>query len=283
MNIHAIQTGLLWGNRTTFRAAGWSSYFRRRVDFEFPVFVYIIEHPEGYIAIDTGVSTQGWSLPLPIRRVAPMPIIEGEQQEIGPQMKSQGIEPGDIRTVILTHLDVDHVGGLKWFPNAEVWVQRKEYEFSATFLGKMRSKPELRPEGFNPKLYDLDPKPFGPFPESKTLTEGGDVILVPLPGHTPGQIGVIVQKKEIAYFFSADHVLSQEWFVEDWAAGQLYGLGALSFPDLAVETAKRIHRFTEQMPTVLLPAHDEDAPRRLAERETVKFPPNHASSNSTSN
>ena len=102
-----------------------------------------------------------------------------------------------------------------------------------------------------------------PFPESKTLTADGGICLVPLPGHSIAQVGAIVQINGHALLLAADHMLRQDWFVEDYRAGQLLGLG-IFFPELARQTSRRIHRFAQDTPTVLLPTHDADAPARLA-------------------
>jgi N-acyl homoserine lactone hydrolase len=267
--VHAVEAGRLVGNRNMMHAASMWAMLRRWVDFEFPAYVYVIERPGGHIVIDTGVSVRGWRQPFLMRRFWPVPHIEGKEEEVGPRMRAAGLEPEDVRTVVLTHPDPDHVAGLPWFPNAEVLVHRPDYEFASTFMGRMRYQPDLWPEGFEPTLYDLEPEPCGPFPESRVL--GGDpgIRLVPLPGHSPGQIGVILRTNGVALFFCADHVLRQDWLVEDLAAGRLTGLGWLGLLEQAAETTRRIRRFTAEVPTVLLPAHDSDAPRRLAELETI--------------
>lgn len=269
MRVHVIQTGSLVGNKTVMRGEGWSSVLRRRDPYEFPAFSYIIEHPEGQIAIDTGMSAR---VRVPrVQRMISVPspvIVPGE--EIGPQMRAKGLPIEEVRRVIVTHLDWDHAGGLEYFPNAEILVHRPERAFASKFMGKVRYQPKLWPSRFDPTLYDLDPEPYGPFPESKALTESGDVRLVPIPGHSIGQIGVIVQTGGAALFFVADHMLRQDWFVEDYATDRLLGLGTLFFPKLAAETSRRIHRFLEEVPTVLLPSHDAEAPARLAAMESVK-------------
>jgi N-acyl homoserine lactone hydrolase len=193
-------------------------------------------------------------------------------------MKAAGLDPADVRTVIITHLDLDHVGGVKWFPNAEVLVHRPEYNFATTskFIGKTRYQPQRWPDKFNPILYDLAPEPYGPFPESKTLEDYEGLSLVPLSGHSIGQVGVILRTNSKALFFSGDHTTCQDWFIEDWAAGRLYGsvfvnLWMKRYCEWGAETSRRIRRFTEQVPTVLLPAHDSDASRRLEALETIQF------------
>jgi N-acyl homoserine lactone hydrolase len=272
--VHALRAGRLRGNKTTTRGTGWWSLLRPRETFEFPAYVYIIEHADGLIAIDTGMNARGWRFPWFTRRITPSPVSEGEHQEIGPQMKAAGLRPEDVRTVILTHLDVDHVGGIPWFPDAEVLVHRAEHEAALSWMGKVRYQPHLWPSDFDPTLYDMDPEPFGPFPESRAVGDHGDLRLVPIPGHSDGQIGVVLRTGGVTLFFSADHVLRQDWFVEDLAAGRLTGLvsGVLwrkRYRELAAETSRRIRKFVETTPTVLLPAHDSDTPRRLAAMETL--------------
>jgi N-acyl homoserine lactone hydrolase len=276
LKVHAIQAGRLVANKTTMRGNSRWSYFRRQENFEFPAFVYIIKHPEGHIAIDTGVNAQGWSFPLPIRRIAPSSLTDREEDEIGPQMRAAGLRPEDIRIVILTHLDVDHMGGVGWFPNAKILIHRPEYEFASTVMGRTRYQPKGWPAGFAPTIYDLEPRPYGPFPQSRALGDYGDLHLVPIPGHTLGQVGVILRANDVTLFFAADHMLQQDWFVEDRVARQPDSLLSATFwlrrnRELAAETSRRIQRFTQEVPTVLLPAHDSDAPRRLEARETIQL------------
>lgn len=269
MRVHAIQAGRLIGNKTFMRGEGWSSAVGRRENFEFPAMVYIVEHPDGHIAIDTGMNTRRWATPGPTRRFLPSAVIESEADEIGPRMQAEGLEPEDVRRVVLTHLDPDHVGGVGYFPNAEFIVHRREHEFAWTFMGKLRQRPKEWPSGFEPTLYDLESELYGPFPESKRLTESGDIRLVPLPGHTIGQVGAILSTNGVALFFAADHVLRQDWFLEDDEAGRLGNLG-IAAPKHYAETNRRVRQFVEEVPTVLLPAHDADAPARLEAMEPLK-------------
>jgi N-acyl homoserine lactone hydrolase len=268
VRVHPIQTGRLVGNKTFLRGRGWSSLLRRREPVEFPVYSYIVEHPEGHIAIDTGLGA-AVRVPRAQRRFVPCPIV-GPTDEIGLQMRAKGLRAADVTTVVLTHLDWDHAGGVSAFPNAKVLVHRPEYEFASSALGRMRYQPRFWPPDFEPTLYDLDPEPHGPFPESKTLTADGGIRLVPLPGHSIAQVGAIVQSNGCALLLAADHMLRQDWFVEDYRAGHLLGLG-IFFPKLARETSRRIHRFAQDAPTVLLPAHDADAPARLAAMERLNL------------
>jgi glyoxylase-like metal-dependent hydrolase (beta-lactamase superfamily II) len=183
------------------------------------------------------------------------------EDEIGPQMQAVGLNP-DVRLVILTHLDWDHAGGIAHFPNAEFLVHRPEFEFSKKVMGKLRYNPKLWPSTFAPTLYDLDADPLGPFSESKAVTDRGDIRLVPIPGHSIAQVGVVVEGDGKRMFFGADHMLRDDWFREDVPAGRLLQLGF--YPEQARATSRLIHEFITAEPTILLPAHDADAPARLA-------------------
>lgn len=267
MRVHVIQTGRLVANRTVLRAESQLAMFRRREPYEFPVYSYILEHTEGLIAIDTGLAKE-WQLGPILGRLFPDVVeIEGE---IGPQMRAKGLDPDDVRQVVITHLDPDHVGGAGHFQRAEIWVHRREYEFASTLMGRFRQRPRrFWPVGFDPKLYDLDDEAYGPFPKSKALTDSGDVRLVPIGGHTPGQVGAIVRTNGVALFFAADHMLRQDWFLEDYAAGRITMVSRSTSAKLAAETSQRIHRFIEEVPTVLVPAHDAEAPARLSAMEPL--------------
>lgn len=267
MRVHVVPTGTLVGNETFMRGEAWSSALRRYRPIEFPAYCYILEHDDGHIAIDTGMTSRART-PRLLRRLVPNPVM-GAEEEIGPQMRAVGLRPEDVRLVIVTHLDWDHVGGVGHFPNARVIVHRPEFEFAGTFRGKMRYQPKLWPHTFAPELYDLDPEPFGPFPQSKTVTDRGDVRLVPIPGHSIAQVGAVVETSGRSLFFGADHMLRQDWFVEDYARGRLKQLG-LFYPKQAVETSRRIYSFAEQFPTILLPAHDAEAVGRLSAMEPLK-------------
>jgi glyoxylase-like metal-dependent hydrolase (beta-lactamase superfamily II) len=144
-----------------------------------------------------------------------------------------------------------------------VLVHRPEWEFASTRLGRSRYQPSLWPDGLTPELYDLEDEPYGPFPRSRAITGDGAVRLVGLPGHSIGQVGVVVELAGTRLVFCADHVLRADWFAEDVAAGRLVGLG-MFHRDLAIETSRRLYALTSEPRTFLLPSHDSTVPARLA-------------------
>jgi len=261
VKIHVFETGRLRSNRTFMRAQAWApGLLKRRIDVQFPVYSFLIEHPEGMFAIDTGL---GRRVHVPAWQRRFVPTVVSDPLTMDEAMLRRGLDPATVSRVILTHLDWDHVGAVDRFPCAEVLVHRPEYESSTGRLGALRYQTQAWPPGFSPTLYDLSPRPFGPFPASLALTEEGDVRVVPLPGHSAGQVGVVVSTGDATLVFAADHVLRRDWFLEDHAAGRLLGLGIFN-PRHAQDTSRRLHRFVEETGAVLLPSHDDEVPGRLA-------------------
>jgi glyoxylase-like metal-dependent hydrolase (beta-lactamase superfamily II) len=112
-----------------------------------------------------------------------------------------GLDPKDVRWVLLTHLHTDHAGGLAHFPKAEHLVSRSEHIYAKGTRGLLRGYPSNRwPRWFNPTLIDMQPEPVSSFPASYQVTRAGDVRFVPTPGHTSG-IVVVVTLPDLTYFW----------------------------------------------------------------------------------
>src|SRR5215207_5218622 len=275
MKIHAIQTGTVALTNSWREGVGQgkrrllNTLLDREWTEPLPIYAFVIEHPEGVIVVDTGetsrVSEPGyfprWQ---PFFRFAVREEVEPEE-EIGPQLERLGIRPRDVRRVVMTHLHTDHAGGLHHFPDNEILVTRTELDFASGLRGRLRGYVANThwPAWFRPTLLELEPEPLGPFPQSLRLTDAGDVTLVPVPGHTPGQIGVLVDEGDRSVFLAGDSSYTQELMLR----GKVDGVGA----DEQAErlTHERIRAFAAETHTVYLVAHDPETETRLAERRLL--------------
>jgi N-acyl homoserine lactone hydrolase len=274
MKVHAIQTGTVAvksrqpGGKGRGPARLANTLIDRNWTDPLPIFAWLIEHPEGLIVVDTGetshVADPGyfprWQpyFKLGVREwVAP-------EDEIGPKIKALGFSPDDVRWVIMTHLHTDHAGGLSHFPRSEILVYRPEFENASGLMGKVRGfLPHRWPQWFAPRLFELDPEPFGPFPGSLGVTGAGDVRIVATHGHTRGHVSVVLEEGPRSVFFAGDTSYTEALMVAQTIDGVA--------PDerAARETLHRIRELARERPLVYLPSHDPEAATRLDARQIV--------------
>ena len=272
MRIHAIQTGTVAIKQRQRRGVGHGT--RRRLNTLFdsawteplPIYVWVIEHPEGIIIVDTGETAKAvepgyfpwWH---PYYRFNVHEWVQPED-EVGPQLRRLGIAPDDVRWVVLTHLHTDHAGGLHHFPKTEILLSRAEFDATSGWRGRLEGYLPL-PKWFSPTLIDFAPSVFGPFPTSYVLTKAGDVVLVPTPGHTSGHLSVIVQENDSALFLAGDTSYTQQLMLQE-------AIDGISVDEQAArQTLQHIHTYTQQMPVIYLPSHDPASAERLAARTVV--------------
>ncbi|PIE19741.1 MAG: MBL fold metallo-hydrolase [Proteobacteria bacterium] len=157
----------------------------------------LIELPQdGLLLVDTGLGLQDVRRPKHLARpfrALGRPRLDEAQCAIR-QVEALGFAAKDVRHIALTHLDVDHAGGLPDFPWARIHVLDRE--LAATQSTELRMR--LR---YHPHLWAHGPawshgvagEPWYGFEGVRRL-EGlpPEVLLVPLHGHTSGHAGVAV-------------------------------------------------------------------------------------------
>lgn len=112
------------------------------------------------------------------------------------QIRALGFRPSDVRHIVMTHLDLDHVGGLSDFPQARVHVHARELEAAMerrSFKAKHRYSPPMWAHKRDFRAYAEEGEPWFGFEAVRQL-EGlpPELLFVPLFGHTLGHCGVAV-------------------------------------------------------------------------------------------
>ena len=275
MRMHVIQTGTVAvpPNQRQGKGTGVlriiNTFTDRRWTEPLPIYAWVIEHPKGVIVIDTGETakaTEPGYFPAWHPYFKKVKEWVTPEQEVGPQLQALGIRPNDVRWVIMTHLHTDHAGGLRHFPKSEILVMRRAFELASGFAGQVRGfLPQHWPSWFAPKLIDLAPDPFGPFPGSLKVTGTADVIIVPTSGHTDAHVSVVVQDSDATYFLAGDASYTQRLMLDQQIDG--VGLNAQA----ARQTLQRIRQFVQTTPTVYLPTHDPESSNRFAGKSVVTF------------
>lgn len=163
-----------------------------------PVNAFLVAHSEGWCLVDTGQTARAgqpgyFSWWYPYFRLSRFEL--REEDEIVAQLGRAGIRTDQVGRIVLTHLHTDHVGGLAAFPHAEVLVARSEWTPAQGWPGRLRGyQPQYWPDGVIPTLVEFSGPAIGPFPASHDVVGDGTLMMVPMPGHTPGHAGLLVHE-----------------------------------------------------------------------------------------
>jgi glyoxylase-like metal-dependent hydrolase (beta-lactamase superfamily II) len=161
----------------------------------------LVERPGGLLLVDSGwgsptVAAPGRFPGTLFDVTAGRPHATREETALG-RVEALGFRAGDVRDIVLTHLDIDHVGGLVDFPSASVHVSRLEHAARFHRRQPFRSRiHDSRPAFAHAPRFvvaDLvDHAELG-FPRTADLFGDGSVTLLEASGHTPGHSGVLVR------------------------------------------------------------------------------------------
>lgn len=255
--IHAIQTGSVAVKVPSFTREGGAIASKLRIltsrtfTPKLPIFCWLVEHEEGDFLIDAGMSEEASRSdyldtlgPLDAwlhRRVSRFAIAPGEG--LGPQLQRiRRMSARGLRAV-LTHLHVDHVGGLADLPGCEAYVNQAEWRHP--YAAPKRLLAAVRPHCFT-----LKPDPALPFGASFPLTRAGDLLAVATPGHTPHHCAVILRRGGVTFFFAGDVVYTREQLLRGTLAG------AHACAGQAAASIRAIRDFARSELCLFLPSHD---------------------------
>ncbi len=160
--------------------------------------VLLIEHDGSLTLVDTGfgshdVNNRG-QLGRPFLAVVRPQLILGETASA--RVAELGLDPGEVRHIVLTHMDLDHAGGLPDFPNAEVHVFAGEHRAAMhpTLRERSRYIPAQWAHGPRWVPHTFTGEDWFGFETVRPMPGGGDeILMIPLAGHTRGHTGVAVR------------------------------------------------------------------------------------------
>jgi N-acyl homoserine lactone hydrolase len=153
------------------------------------------------------------------------------------QLALVGIRPEDVTDLVITHGDIDHVGGLHEFPQATLVVSRAELESGPPrYFGDLR--PEQWPEAPRYRLVEGD----------QELVAG--VTLLATLGHSQGHLSLLVRLRETGPVLLAADAISREAELQSGING-----GA-SDQHAARASAERLLRIAREEEALLVYGHD---------------------------
>ncbi|MHC5794547.1 N-acyl homoserine lactonase family protein [Lacisediminihabitans sp. FW035] len=131
-----------------------------------PVYVHVIDHPDGRVLVDTGMTELHSAVADMEPRIRPL--------------SEQDFDLSGIDFVVNTHLHFDHCGGNRLFAGTPIYVQRQELEDART-----ENDYTIR------EWVDAPGVQYVPVDGEFELLPG--IRLVPAPGHTRGSQVVVVE------------------------------------------------------------------------------------------
>jgi glyoxylase-like metal-dependent hydrolase (beta-lactamase superfamily II) len=192
---------ILSGGRLRMRKNVYFAEAERGESIEVPVACILLRHARANAIFDTGChpsapedAARRWG---GIAKVMTPIMRPGDHVLTG--LKSVGLGPEDIDIVVCSHLHPDHCGCNEFFKKATVIVHARE-------LAAARA-PGAEAQGYLPADWN-HPMPIEAIEGERDLFGDGRVVLIPLPGHTPGTIGALVSLERSGQFLLASDAVS---------------------------------------------------------------------------
>lgn len=238
MKLHILRCGSIqvsptvpFGNRIDLRNTGRQLLTPEKDRLTLPVFCYLIEHPQGLLLVDTGwcreISPDGVYDAHAVSRLLPRALAAFYRpyvprgESIGEQLASRGLRSEDLDCVVLTHLDPDHVAGLRELGGAKrIVLPEDEYFWTCRTVYKARQPWDLWKDAPIERLYYRG-SPLGPNRWAIDLFGDESVQLINLPGHTDGQAGILLRSGKRFVLLAADAA----WSPRNWQEGITPGFG----------------------------------------------------------
>ena len=162
----------------------------------------------------------------------------GPENQPAPQLAKIGLRPEDIDLLIMTHTDIDHVGGIADFPAAPMLIAAAERALPAPrYFGTVR--PLSWPAAVEYRLVSAD----------MTLCDGLMVLLTP--GHAPGQLSLLLELPDIGPVLLTGDAISRP-------AELTEGFGGAWDEALAAQSAARLMALADEKGARILYGHDPE-------------------------
>jgi glyoxylase-like metal-dependent hydrolase (beta-lactamase superfamily II) len=232
--------------------------------------VALLRHPEhGWLLWDAGYAPRMLEatarMPYALyRRITPLCL--DASMSVSRQLQRFGLSPRDIRTVILSHFHADHIAGLRDFPEASLIATQQAYERVAgtSGFGALRYGfiPQLMPDNFAYRanlLAEFTGPQLGTLGPTHDLFGDGSLVLVSLPGHARGQLGLLARTDRGLVLFTADSCWLRRSIREQRPPHPITNL-IVDDPRAVRLTLARLHTFAETHPEVMIiPSHCPEA------------------------
>ncbi|HWS83127.1 MAG TPA: MBL fold metallo-hydrolase [Ktedonobacteraceae bacterium] len=232
--------------------------------------VALLHHPDhGWLLWDSGYAPRMLDatrhFPFSLYRRA-TPLYLDARLSVAAQLPRWGLKPRDIQCVIISHFHADHIAGLCDFPEAKFIATQAAYADVGPRQGLQALRrafiPTLLPDDFAQRAVLLS-QFVGPNLPALSLTHDlfgdGSLLLIALPGHACGQIGMLAHTQRGRMLFTADGAWLRRAIYKDRPPSRLTHF----FVDDARAVNSTLHRLHDFSLThrdvILVPSHCPEA------------------------
>jgi glyoxylase-like metal-dependent hydrolase (beta-lactamase superfamily II) len=210
---------------------------------------FLIEHSRGLVLFDTGIHPDAIDNPEKVygAELAPLLGIRGtSDQRLDNQIKALGFKLSDITHVVSSHGHFDHTGGLFLFPEATHYFGEGELRY-ANWPDPIQAF-VYREEVLN-TIRQLDTREV---PGDLDLFGDGAVTILATPGHTPGEVSLLVRLASRSFILTGDaiHLRAQ--------MEQEYHFPIDSDTKEALRSVRRLKYLKESLEATIWISHDPD-------------------------
>jgi N-acyl homoserine lactone hydrolase len=219
--------------------------------FEVPVPFFLIQHKGKNILFDSG---NGLETAIDAQEhwkdiVKVYEPVMSEQQFVTNQLKNiLGITPEAIDFLVLSHLHLDHAGGVGIFPNATYITHKKEYEWA--FSSDCTQKSAYIMKDITKKANWL--KIDNDFSEPYDLFNDDVIKMYLTPGHTPGHLSLFIRLQDKSFLLTADSCYTEENLNDNVPPGLVWN------EEASLKTLGLIKEFQSKN-TEIIVGHDPEA------------------------
>jgi glyoxylase-like metal-dependent hydrolase (beta-lactamase superfamily II) len=239
MKMHILSGGRLRMRRGVFHPDATADE-----TIDLPVSCYLLRHPQGNVLFDTGCHPQTGTDPVArwggVTRV--LTALHGPRDNVVDQLDLAGLRADDIDLVVNSHLHTDHCGCNEFFRRATMVCHAKELE---TAHGELGGKLGMSRQDWNHAM------PFQTFEGQHDLFGDGRIVLLSMPGHTPGMCCARVQlERSGSFLLASDAVALKANLDADVHPRQTWN------HDIASSSMDEVRRIGESGTTVIF-GHDD--------------------------
>jgi glyoxylase-like metal-dependent hydrolase (beta-lactamase superfamily II) len=219
----------------------------------FPIPTFLIQHERGLVLFDTGLVPECWDDP----RAVYGDLVDVFQLDCPPEntlekgIKRAGFELSDVTHVVISHSHFDHTGGMYLFPQAQFFMSAVDLRYAFW--------PDPPYRGFY-RPADLEATrsfQWNPLHEDYDLFGDGSIVLYQTPGHTHGEISMLVELPSRKFLITGDAVHLRSGLIAECPCP--VDVNAAQ----AVQSIQRIKQISASLRADIWVLHDPDDWERL--------------------